>query len=151
MPAHRWIRQCDDAADEVKSSMSRYANCHNGRRNDVPKEQWNTSRRVAFLLPILPTFAKQSPPKLEEALNLINENAMRQDVTHSSNKPPLFSDKSQSSIQYLAFLAEHENLFDRALGRYDYDMARAVTHNSQMDPKTSSLSSNGTTSSLAFW
>lgn len=59
-----------------------------------------------FLLPILSTFAKESPPKLEEALQLIKTNAGRS--SSRSKKPPLFSDTAQSSIQYLAFLADYE-------------------------------------------
>jgi elongator complex protein 1 len=87
-----------------------------------------------FLLPILSTFAKESPPKLEEALSLIKDSAL---AVHppSSRKPPLFGEKAQSSIQYLAFLADYEMLFNTALGMYDYELARAVARNSQMDPK----------------
>ena len=93
---------------------------------DVPKGH--------FLLPVLSTFAKENPPKLEEALGLIRERAFAS-VPPNNKKPPLFSEKSQSSIQYLAFLADYELLFKTALGMYDYDMARAVARNSQMDPK----------------
>ena len=87
-----------------------------------------------FLLPILSTFAKENPPKLVEALDLIKQNAF---ALHppSSRKPPLFSEKAQSSIQYLAFLADYKLLFNTALGMYDYELARAVARNSQMDPK----------------
>jgi elongator complex protein 1 len=87
-----------------------------------------------YLLPILSTFAKQDPPQLELALSLIKSQA---ELTHgkSSRRPPLFSDSAQNSIQYLAFLADYDLLFNTALGIYDYDLARAVARNSQMDPK----------------
>ena len=87
-----------------------------------------------FLLPILSTFAKENPPKLDDALQMIRDNANRKQ-NGSSKKPPMFSDTAQSSIQYLAFMADYELLFQTALGLYDYDMARAVARNSQMDPK----------------
>ena len=87
-----------------------------------------------FLLPVLSTFAKESPPKLEEALSLIKESALSAHPP-SSRKPPLFGEKAQSSIQYLAFLADYKMLFDTALGMYDFELARAVARNSQMDPK----------------
>ena len=87
-----------------------------------------------FLLPILSTFAKQNPPKLEEALSMIRENAIAKSSTRSK-KSPLLGDRAQSSIQYLAFLADYPLLFDTALGMYDFDLARAVARNSQMDPK----------------
>jgi elongator complex protein 1 len=88
-----------------------------------------------FLLPILSTFAKQSPPKLEEALRMIKQDAIAKHPNAASPKTALFSDSAQSSIQYLAFLAEYELLFETALGMYDFDVARAVARNSQMDPK----------------
>ena len=87
-----------------------------------------------FLLPVLSTFAKQNPPKLEEALSMIRENAMAKSSARSK-KSPLLGDKAQGSIQYLAFLADYPLLFDTALGMYDFDLARAVARNSQMDPK----------------
>lgn len=90
-----------------------------------------------FILPILSTFAKEQPPKLEDALMLIKRHVMglNDAQTTTTAKTILFSDKAQSLIQYLAFLAEYEQLFDRALGLYDFDLARAVARNSQMDPK----------------
>ena len=87
-----------------------------------------------YLLPILSTFAKEDPPKLEEALSMIRDKAIAQHLA-TSKKPPLLSEKTQSSIQYLAFLADYKLLFETALGMYDYDLARAVARNSQMDPK----------------
>jgi elongator complex protein 1 len=87
-----------------------------------------------FLLPILSTFAKEDPPQLHSALEMIRGNAMKKHLG-PSKKPPLFSDTAQSSIQYLAFLADYELLFQTALESYDYDMARAIARNSQMDPK----------------
>lgn len=97
----------------------------------------NGGRVVAdgyYLLPILSTYAKEDPPKLEQALSMIRDKAVAQHLA-SSKKPPLLSEKAQSSIQYLAFLADYKLLFETALGMYDYDMARAVARNSQMDPK----------------
>lgn len=90
-----------------------------------------------FLLPILTTFAKEDPPKLEEALTLIKENAIAKSKQSKASvkKPPLFSEAAQSSIQYLAFLADHELIFNVGLGLYDFDIARACARNSQMDPK----------------
>ncbi|GKY92334.1 hypothetical protein MPSEU_000204500 [Mayamaea pseudoterrestris] len=87
-----------------------------------------------YLLPILSTFAKEDPPKLSDALNLICERVTS--ISHpSSNTPPLFGEAAQSAIQYLAFLADYEILFKTALGMYNFDMARAIARNSQMDPK----------------
>ena len=87
-----------------------------------------------YLLPILSTFAKESPPRLEEALSLIKEDAIKAHSEISSTNP-LFSENAQLSIKYLAFLAEYELLFETALGMYDFEIARAVARHSQMDPK----------------
>ena len=99
-----------------------------------------SGRRVAtgyFLLPILSSFAKEDPPQLENALALIRMHATCDDFTDAeqNTKPPLFGKAAQSAIQYLAFLANYELLYETSLSVYDYDMARAVARNSQMDPK----------------
>jgi len=85
-----------------------------------------------FVLPILSTFAKEEPPKLEEALTYIKT---LEDVDSALNEPPLFSSQAQDAIKYLAFMADYEHLFDTALGMYDFPTARAVAKYSQMDPK----------------
>ena len=88
-----------------------------------------------FLLPILSTFAKETPPKLEEALSLIKSNAPNDTSKKSSRKSALLSENVQSSIQYLAFLADYELLYNTAIGMYDFELAKAVARHSQMDPK----------------
>lgn len=90
-----------------------------------------------FLLPILSTFAKQDPPQLGEAIALLRSNAEVQATADPQKQASLLlSKETQDSIKYLAFLADYEMLFNTALGVYDYDMARAIARNSQMDPKT---------------
>ena len=88
-----------------------------------------------FLHPILCTFAKESPPKLEQALDLIKSSANVKDLPVKTTKSPLLSENSQNSLKYLAFLADYKELFNTALGMYDYELAKAVARNSQMDPK----------------
>lgn len=117
-------------------------------RRDGEAEADDAERRGGgvgrFLLPVLSTFAKESPPKLERALGLIRDAALSRRVppppspsspTAAKRKSPLLSDAAQGSIHYLAFLSDYETLFDAALGMYDYDLARAVARNSQMDPR----------------
>lgn len=81
-----------------------------------------------FLLPILSTFAKQKPPKLEEALTLIMSE------TESRNLS-LDDSFAQDSIKYLAFLASYKVLYDTAKGLYDFQLAKSIARNSQMDPR----------------
>jgi len=95
----------------------------------------NAVEKGHFLLPILSTFAKESPPKVEEALSLIKDSASSAKAKQSKGKSILISDYVQSSIQYLAFLSDYELIFNTALGMYDFDLAKAVARHSQMDPK----------------
>jgi elongator complex protein 1 len=104
------------------------------------RKKCNGGREVAssyYLLPVLSTFAKHDPPQLADALALIRHNAENQASSDPDQRvTPLLSIEAQDSIKYLAFLADYELLFNTALGMYDYEMARAVARNSQMDPKT---------------
>lgn len=84
-----------------------------------------------YLLSILSTFAKENPPKLEEALSLIRSSAPQ--PTAQTNV--LLSDTVQNAIKYLAFLADYQLIFDTACGMYDFEMAKAVARHSQLDPK----------------
>ena len=143
-PVPKWLRSSQiqkEDLDEFDFSSKVNMVCREARKIMIQAEREGRTvggREISeghFLLPILSTFAKENPPQLKEALSLIKENTFRNQVA-SSKKPPLFSEKAQASIHYLAFLAEYELLFETALGMYDYDVARAVARNSQMDPKT---------------
>ena len=93
----------------------------------------------ALLFPVLSTYAKEEPPQLHTALSLIESKALENEGASEARsrkkQPPLFSERSQSAFQYLAFLATYQKLFDTALGMYNLELARAVARNSQMDPK----------------
>lgn len=79
--------------------------------------------------------------RLEEALALIAQGAITSVAATSpaasiaARKVALATGKAQSAIRYLAFLAEGSKLFDAALGECDFDLARAVARQCQMDPK----------------
>ena len=98
-------------------------------------ERDDLSTSGSFLLPTLSTFAKESPPKLEEALTLIKNISPSKPSTYSKQKSALLSEHVQQSIKYLAFLADYELIFNTAIGLYDFDLAKAVARHSQMDPK----------------
>ena len=102
---------------------------------DAEKEETTllgTAKEGHYLLPILSTFAKEEPPKLEEALKLIKSSAPE---ATDRKKSPLLCDKVQKSIQYLALLADYQLIFDTAIGLYDFSLAKAVARHSQLDPK----------------
>lgn len=85
------------------------------------------------LNPTLCTLAKQAPPRLEEALQLIRTTCGGGGSGTSTNS--LATSKVQAGIKYLAFLADGQALFDASVGMCDFDMARAVARQCQMDPK----------------
>jgi hypothetical protein len=128
-----WLRFHEDEDEHFDFTTKVTTSCRCLRLIMMESEQSGATQGGHYLLPILSTFAKEEPPKLDEALGLIRDMALRN--SHLSKKPPLFSDAAQSAIQYLAFLAEYELLFNTALSMYDYEMARAVARSSQMDPK----------------
>ena len=142
-PVPRWF--CRRNHDEVHSedkldsptfdfSLKINKVCEKMRNVMIDIDDCSETVEDKFLLPVLSTFAKQDPPKLEDALSLIKQNAMKLSVANRG-KSILLGDRAQSSIQYLAFLADYELLFNTSLGMYDFDLAKAVARNSQMDPK----------------
>jgi elongator complex protein 1 len=136
-PVPGWLRRENlESKDRASFDFSTKVNqiCRKSRATMFEMEQSGETPEAHFLLPVLSTFAKESPPKLDEALSMIKERAL-QHHPPNSKKPPLFAEKAQNAIHYLAFLAEYELLFETALGMHDYEIARAVARNSQMDPK----------------
>lgn len=146
-----WLRS---RAKDKNDGVSEYEDCdHTKSQFDFPSkvnkicskmrlemmdmEHTGLSPKGSFLLPILSTFAKENPPQLHNALQLIKDNAIAATTQTklSKKKSILLSEHAQSSIKYLAFLADYELLFDTALGMYDFELAKAVARNSQMDPK----------------
>ena len=74
--------------------------CNEMRSSMMKREAQGLSPEGQFLLPILSTFAKESPPKLENALKLIKSNALSQPSSSRSGKQSvLLSEKAQSSIK----------------------------------------------------
>ncbi|OEU20470.1 IKI3-domain-containing protein, partial [Fragilariopsis cylindrus CCMP1102] len=134
-PVPTWLRGKSDKSKEWFDFSTKVNEvCRKARSVMIDIEKSGDKPNRYYLLPILSTFAKENPPRLDEALSLIKDDALK---VHSGklSTNPLFSETAQSSIRYLAFLAEYVLLFETALGMYDYDIARAVARNSQMDPK----------------
>jgi len=136
-PVPLWLRRDNkESRDRSSFDFSTKINqiCRKARSTMLSMEQSGEMSEGHFLLPVLSTFAKESPHKLDEALAMIKERAIQVHMPNSK-KPAMFAEKAQNAIHYLAFLAEYELLFETALGMYDFDIARAVARNSQMDPK----------------
>ena len=81
------------------------------------------------LNPILCTYARQKPPLLIEALELIKTSCQ------NSSSVSQQQSKLQNAIKFLVFLKDSAVLFDAALANCDFDMAKAIARQCQMDPK----------------
>ncbi|XP_046966489.1 putative elongator complex protein 1 [Vanessa cardui] len=82
------------------------------------------------VLPLLTTFVKKNTVNdLEEALILIKELKNKES---GGTKLPVTSDEA---LKYLLYMVNVDNLFDVALGMYDFDLVLLVANKSQKDPK----------------
>lgn len=125
-PVPSWMKKRTRLSDtgELESKVNKVCK----KMRDLLMAEEDSGR---YLLSILSTFAKENPPKLEEALSLIRSSAPQPAV----HKNVLLSDTVQNAIKYLAFLADYQLIFDTACGMYDFEMAKAVARHSQLDPK----------------
>ena len=93
-----------------------------------------------YLLCILTTYVKQSPPDLESALQLV-----KQQHTTAADAGTVHSladrggkDKfagAAGALAYVIFLCDVQQLYEVAVGMYDQQLALLVAQQAQMDPK----------------
>lgn len=82
------------------------------------------------ILPLLTTFVKKNTRNdLESALLIIKELKIQES---GGSKLPVGSDEA---LKYLLYMVDVNQLFDVALGMYDFDLVLLVAHKSQKDPK----------------
>ncbi|XP_047028993.1 putative elongator complex protein 1 [Helicoverpa zea] len=82
------------------------------------------------ILPLLTTFVKKNTMKdLESALSIIKELKIQES---GGSKLPVGSDEA---LKYLLYMVDVNQLFDVALGMYDFDLVLLVAYKSQKDPK----------------
>lgn len=79
-----------------------------------------------YLLSILTCHAKKTDPELDEALSKIYS------LKGSGNTAGITCD---AALKYLFYLVDRKDLFDVALGTYNFDIVLMVAENSQKDPK----------------
>lgn len=80
-----------------------------------------------YLLSILTTYVKKTKPELEQALQLIKK------LRDRGNKMPHIT--AEEALKYLLFLVDVNELYDVALGTYNFDLVMMVAEKSQKDPK----------------
>ncbi|XP_078070069.1 elongator complex protein 1 isoform X2 [Mustelus asterias] len=81
-----------------------------------------------YSLPILTCHVRKHPPELETALQKVHE--LRVDPP---SDPEAVS--AEEALKYLLFLVDVNELYDYALGTYDFDLVMMVAEKSQKDPK----------------
>lgn len=79
------------------------------------------------ILPLLTAFVKKN--ELEQALTVINS-LKKQELSECS-----LPVSSEEALKYLLYMVNVDNLFDVALGMYDFDLVLLVANKSQKDPK----------------
>lgn len=92
---------------------------------EAVREALHRVDETKFITSILTSYARANPPKLEDALTKIV--SLRDDKTSKISV--------EHALKHLIFLADVNNLFDVALGMYDFDMVMLVAQRSQKDPK----------------
>ena len=82
-----------------------------------------------YMLSILTAYVKKSSPELNTALQCVKE------LRNKEKNAFKGSVSAEESLKYLLFLVDVNELYDVALGTYDFDLVLMVAEKSQKDPK----------------
>jgi elongator complex protein 1 len=85
--------------------------------------------RSRFLLSIVTAHVKKSKPEMEAALLRIKH------VKDHPPSPPSGGSTADEALKYLLYLVDVNELYNVALGMYDFDLVLFVAERSQKDPK----------------
>lgn len=130
--------QDDDVTVTMYSSnylqrTSQNADCFGGNKIDVVCERMCevllAKGLSAYLLPVITTYVKRK--KLEEALNIIYYFSEGNAVSSGDQAAVT----SQDALKYLLYLVNVNELYNVALGMYDFNLVLFVAQKSQKDPK----------------
>ncbi|XP_064032731.1 elongator complex protein 1 [Pogoniulus pusillus] len=81
-----------------------------------------------YCLSILTSHIKKSPPELEAALQRVHD-------LRGITTPDVKAVSAEKALKYLLFLVDVNELYEYALGTYDFDLVIMVAEKSQKDPK----------------
>ncbi|CAG8433717.1 10419_t:CDS:10 [Diversispora eburnea] len=90
---------------------------------DAIREVLETLDSKTYLKSIITTYVRRSPPDLESSLGLL---------VKLKDKDP---DLAEDAIKFSIFLVDADQLFDVALGMYDFRLVLMVAQQSQKDPR----------------
>ncbi|XP_048252379.1 elongator complex protein 1-like isoform X2 [Haliotis rufescens] len=94
---------------------------------DCVREAVSHLDRDKYLLTILTSYVRKSKPDLEAALSLVK--SLRE------TRKEGVSVTAEETLKYLLFLVDVNELYDVALGSYDFDLVLMVAEKSHKDPK----------------
>ncbi|KAL4228237.1 hypothetical protein ACF0H5_013670 [Mactra antiquata] len=94
---------------------------------DTVREALKSMDENKYLLSIVTTYVRKTKPELELALQLVKR------LRDCQNESPEIS--AEDTLKYLLFLVDVNELYDVALGTYDFDLVMMVAEKSQKDPK----------------
>lgn len=109
-----------------RDSNAKIENVCNMVREHINKRQDSDSK----ILPLITTFVKKNTiEELEKALSVIK--ALKIQESGGAKLPV----GSEEALKYLLYMVDVNQLFDVALGMYDFDLVLLVANKSQKDPK----------------
>ncbi|XP_060570172.1 putative elongator complex protein 1 [Ruditapes philippinarum] len=94
---------------------------------DAVREALKSISENKYMLSIITTYVRKTKPQLEEALQLV-KNLRDCENDHRERN-------AEETLKYLLFLVDVNELYDVALGTYDFDLVLMVAEKSQKDPK----------------
>ncbi|XP_039758294.1 putative elongator complex protein 1 [Pararge aegeria] len=136
-----WLNLFLSDLENVDVTKTMYTSCYPDRKDDADRTQGkiqhvcdiviahiNKANDYANrILPLLTALIKNND--LEKALTIINN--LKKEELNGSNLPVT----SDDALKYLLYMVNVDNLFDVALGMYDFDLVLLVANKSQKDPK----------------
>ncbi|XP_078368242.1 elongator complex protein 1-like isoform X2 [Oculina patagonica] len=97
---------------------------------DALRTALETSGHNKYLLSILTTYVKKNDPALEKVLTIIKDLK-----ANPVNTTEAESVTSEEALKYVLFLVDVNQMYDVALGMYDFELVLMVAEKSQKDPK----------------
>ncbi|ELR18862.1 elongator complex protein 1, putative [Acanthamoeba castellanii str. Neff] len=109
---------------------------------DAMREALKRVDAKKYLLSILTSYVKKVPPALEEALLMIRDLRNQQPAEimdpfaeEDGEKGHKEKNPAEEAMKYIVFLVDVNDLYNVALGMYDFDLVMMVAQHSQKDPK----------------
>ena len=89
-----------------------------------------------YILCIINCYMKQTPPKLSQTLDLVQNLKLTTDANIDPNNPkPQNTISARQALKYACWLTKAELMYQTALEKYNFEMAIMIAEFTQKDPK----------------